>query len=85
MMLASVESSAKQTKHIDVKYHHIKDLVHSKKINITNILWEEQLADIFIKPLPRESVILWVPPGRAINMVIHSLGIYNIQNQNFIP
>ncbi len=54
LMIANNESSTKRTKHIDVKYHHIKDLIRLKKICITDISSDEQLADIFTKPLPRE-------------------------------
>ncbi len=54
MTIANGESSGKRTKHIDVKHHHVKDLVRSKKIYVTKISLEEQLADIFTKPLPRE-------------------------------
>ncbi len=53
-MIANDESSAKRTKHIDIKYHHIKNLIRLKKIHITDISSEEQLADIFTKPLPKE-------------------------------
>ncbi len=53
-LIARNESSIRRTKHIDVKYHHIKDLVDSNRILITDISSENQLADIFTKPLPRD-------------------------------
>ncbi len=53
-LIARNESSTRRTKHIDVKYHHIKDLVDSNRICIKDISSNDQLADIFTKPLPRE-------------------------------
>ncbi len=53
-LIAKNESSAKRTKHIDVKYHHIRDLVNSGKICIVDIASDDQLADALTKPLPRE-------------------------------
>lgn len=41
----------KRSKHIDVKYHFIKDLVSSKKIEVEYISTENQVADILTKAL----------------------------------
>ena len=41
------------TKHIDTRYHFIRECVEDKKIEITFIRTEDQLADIFTKALGR--------------------------------
>ena len=42
-----------KTKHIQNKYHFIRRAVEEKKITVTHIRAEDQLADIFTKPLPK--------------------------------
>ena len=42
-----------RTKHIDVRYHFIRDVVRSAKVAVTYIPTNENLADAFTKPLPR--------------------------------
>ncbi|KXJ74604.1 hypothetical protein RP20_CCG013320 [Aedes albopictus] len=41
----------KRTKHIDIKYHFLRDHVASGSLNIEPIRTQDQLADIFTKPL----------------------------------
>lgn len=40
------------TKHIDTKYHYIREVYTKNYINIHHIPAEEQAADILTKPLP---------------------------------
>jgi hypothetical protein len=40
-----------RTKHIDVRYQFIKDLIKQKKIDIQFCPTEEMIADVFTKPL----------------------------------
>ena len=40
-----------RTKHIDIRHHFIRDLVEEKIISLHHIHIENQLADIFTKPL----------------------------------
>ena len=42
-----------KTKHIDTRYHFIRQCVEDKKIEILFIRTEDQLADIFTKALGR--------------------------------
>ncbi|OAE22678.1 hypothetical protein AXG93_2675s1110 [Marchantia polymorpha subsp. ruderalis] len=42
-----------RSKHIEVRYHFIRECVESKKICVEHIRTEEQLADILTKPLGR--------------------------------
>jgi hypothetical protein len=39
-------------KHIDTKYHVIRDYIEAKQIDVTWVSGEENLADLFTKPLP---------------------------------
>ncbi|GJR09844.1 hypothetical protein Tco_0792496 [Tanacetum coccineum] len=42
------------TKHIDIRYHFIKEQVENGIVELYFVRTEYQLADIFTKPLPRE-------------------------------
>ncbi|GJR04266.1 retrovirus-related pol polyprotein from transposon TNT 1-94 [Tanacetum coccineum] len=54
-----------RSKHIDVKYHFIKEQVENGVVELYFIRTEYQLADIFIKALPRE----------RFNFLIEKLGL----------
>jgi len=45
------QSISVKSKHIDIKYHHIRDLVKKNKIKLKHIKSENNLADFFIKYL----------------------------------
>ena len=57
--IAMAESSkfTPRTKHIALKYHHFKQYVKSKAIQIFPIDTKEQTADIFTKPLDDKSFL----------------------------
>jgi hypothetical protein len=42
-------------KHIPIKYHFLREQVAEKNIRVEYVGTKEQVADIFTKPLPRES------------------------------
>lgn len=42
-----------RSKHIDVRYHFLRDLYNRGEIDITYVTSEEQLADICTKALPK--------------------------------
>jgi hypothetical protein len=42
-------------KHIPIKYHFLQEQVVEKNIRVEYVGTKEQVADIFTKPLPRES------------------------------
>jgi hypothetical protein len=44
-----------KTKHIPIKYHFLQEQVAEKNIRVEYVGTKEQVADIFTKPLPRES------------------------------
>ncbi|GJS33124.1 hypothetical protein Tco_0531506 [Tanacetum coccineum] len=43
-----------RAKHIDIRYHFIKEKVENGIVELYFVWTEYQLADIFTKPLPRE-------------------------------
>ena len=49
-----------RTKHIDLRYHFIREAVENGKIKMNYIPTSENVADIFTKPLPRPKFIEFV-------------------------
>jgi hypothetical protein len=50
----------KRSKHIDVKFHFLKELVWNRKLNMCYIPSKEQLADGLTKALPRDAFVKFV-------------------------
>ena len=48
------EVSFKRSKHINIKYHKIRERVSNNEISITHVPSEENVADIFTKAIPEE-------------------------------
>ena len=46
-----------RNKHIDIKYHFIRELVREREIEVNYCRTEEQVADIFTETLETESFI----------------------------
>ena len=44
-----------KTKHIPIKFHFLREQVTEKNIKLEYVGTKEQIADIFTKPLPRET------------------------------
>ena len=44
-----------KTNHIAIKYHYIRELVEDKQLKMKYINSKEKIADIFKKPLPKDS------------------------------
>ena len=40
-------------KHIDIKYHYIRDMVQRGAVKLQYVATEEQIADVLTKPLAR--------------------------------
>ena len=51
------EVTTKRSKHIDIRYHHIREQVELGHIVIKDCRTEEQVADMLTKPLPKEQFI----------------------------
>ncbi|GJT30775.1 hypothetical protein Tco_0911050 [Tanacetum coccineum] len=60
-----------RAKHIDVHYHFIKEQVENGIVELYFVRMEYQLADIFIKPLPRE----------RFNFLIEKLGMRSMSSE----
>jgi hypothetical protein len=43
-----------RTKHIKIKFHFIREVQQSNEVMLIHCSSEEQLADIFTKPLPKK-------------------------------
>jgi hypothetical protein len=41
-----------RSKHIEMRYHYIRDMIQKKVLSLQYVLTAEQTADIFTKPLP---------------------------------
>lgn len=50
-LLETKEYSHRKTKHIDLRYHYVKDIVKEKNVIIDYLSTEEMVADLFTKPL----------------------------------
>lgn len=44
-----------RTKHIELKYHFLRQKVQSKDVSLEHVSTKEKLADIFTKPLPKDT------------------------------
>ena len=42
-----------KSKHIEIKYHYIKDMVQRGAVKLQYVVTEEQIADVLTKPLAR--------------------------------
>jgi hypothetical protein len=42
-----------KSKHIEIKYHYIRDMVQRKAVHVQYLPTHEQIADIFTKPLAK--------------------------------
>ena len=56
-----------KTKHIYIKYHMLREKVVEKEIRLEYVSTKEHIADIVIKPLPKETFkylrgMLWIMP-----------------------
>ena len=49
-----------RTKHIDLRYHFIREAVEARKIKMKYIPTSENVADIFTKPLARPKFVEFV-------------------------
>lgn len=55
--LAKNYDSSKRSKHIDVRYHFIRDLVNKKLIQIGYVNTKKNIADMFTKSLPKKKFL----------------------------
>lgn len=53
MKLSKNPEFHKKSKHIDVRYHYLRDQVVNDRLCMTHVCSEQQVADICTKPIPR--------------------------------
>ena len=51
--MAKVHKLRPRTKHINIVYHHFREAVREGRISIQQVRTEEQIADLFTKPLAK--------------------------------
>ena len=51
--LSKNPKSHSRTKHIDIKFHYVREAVEKKEVNIIYCATEKMTADIMTKPLPK--------------------------------
>lgn len=54
----AAEVATKRSKHLDIRYHHIRALAHSGDIAIVDCRTDDMLADLLTKPLARDRFAL---------------------------
>lgn len=47
-----------KSKHIDVRFHHVRDCIKKEQLSFQNVASKEQKADALTKSLPKDSFIL---------------------------
>ena len=52
--LANNSEYHKRSKHIDIRFHFIRDVVNKREIEIKYVMSKNQLADLLTKPLPKQ-------------------------------
>jgi len=57
IQMASNHSNHSRTKHIDLRYHKIRELLENNTIAIKYVPTDQQLADIFTKALPKDKLL----------------------------
>jgi len=57
IFIASNAVQEKQTKHIDIRYHYIREVVESGKVKLYFVKTAENYADIFTKNLSRDKYL----------------------------
>ena len=55
--LARTPKMRPRTKHINIVYHHFREHVRKRLIQLIPIGTEDQIADIFTKPLPQNAFL----------------------------
>jgi hypothetical protein len=72
-------SSGKRTKHFDIRYFYVKDLLDRKIINLSHCVSEEMIADFFTKPVQgkrfreiRDVILNVNPPDEHRSVLVNS-------------
>ena len=60
----------RQTKHVDICYHYIREQVEEEKVDLYHIPGEDNPADLFTKPLPAIKILKF---RKAIGLMEYNL------------
>ncbi|XP_011151349.2 uncharacterized protein LOC105190339 isoform X1 [Harpegnathos saltator] len=58
----------KRTKHVDIKYHYVRDVVKNGQLTVTHVASDKQRADL-LKPLPKQKFFI---NCELLNMTLNS-------------
>lgn len=50
--LSKNQAHHKRTKHIDIQYHFIRDIIENKLVELTKVAGEKNVVDMFTKAVP---------------------------------
>ncbi|GJW45102.1 hypothetical protein Tco_0073901 [Tanacetum coccineum] len=73
------------SKHIDVRYHFIKEQVENGIVELYFVQTEYQLADIFTKPLPRERFNFLIEKLGMRSICLETLKRLTEEEKKFVP
>jgi hypothetical protein len=78
----------RRTKHIDVRYHYIRQLIGARKARVSYLPTEDMLADVLTKPLPlpllRRCIGLYLMPA-ANEVTIPTVPLTNNHERGQLP
>jgi hypothetical protein len=60
IFMAKNWTSGQRTKHVDVKYHFVRELIFDGMIEVTFVRTDENIADVFTKNLGREKFVRFI-------------------------
>ena len=55
-----------KSKHIEIKYHYIKDMVQRGAMKLQYVATEEQIADVLMKPLAKVKFVYFKEKLRVL-------------------
>jgi hypothetical protein len=55
--VANNRKTSKRTKHLDIKYHYIREKIDGNDVSTVYVPSDKNIADIFTKPLPRDRFV----------------------------
>eukprot|EP00253_Pinus_taeda_P006084 PITA_06084 len=64
-----------KSKHIEIKYHFIQDMVQRRVVRLLHISIDEQIADILTKALPKGKFLVFREKLRLVEMTLSNKGL----------
>ena len=63
-----------KSKHIEIKYHYIRDMLQRGVVNLQYVAMKEQIADVLMKPLTRVKFEYFREKPRVLQIEVSSKG-----------